>query len=194
MEILGYQEGSFLWGSLLGTVAFFFFLFCAVFKVLLYEDLVELLLAVLAVDQDHLLVVYVHFFDVSVFFAFFLLHASDGRSEVLGSSLPVVTIFCLVEPFSSGHSHLLLLLQLRLLGGFGLNRAKNTCSLEMTLLASELNSFLLDMKTNLHAFACFSSAFLLNFLPQPSGHIIKSFSLSGGKVSSCSSSWMGFSS
>lgn len=67
---------------------------------------------------------------------------------------------------------------------------KTTCSLP-TLLASELNSFLFDMNTNLQAFACFSKAFLLNFRPQPSGHITRSFSLSGGSVSSCSSSWMG---
>ena len=71
------------------------------------------------------------------------------------------------------------------------NHHKCTCSFP-TLLASELNSFLLDMNTNLQAFACFSKAFLLNFLPQPSGHITKSFSLSGGSVSSCSSSWIGF--
>jgi len=31
------------------------------------------------------------------------------------------------------------------------------------------------MKTILHALACFSRAFLLNFLPQPSGHNIRSF-------------------
>lgn len=44
------------------------------------------------------------------------------------------------------------------------------CSLFTSLLASELNSFLLDMNTNLQALACFSKAFLLNFLPHPSGH------------------------
>jgi len=32
------------------------------------------------------------------------------------------------------------------------------------------------MKTNLQAFACFSKAFRLNFLPHPSGHSNKSFS------------------
>ena len=42
----------------------------------------------------------------------------------------------------------------------------NTCSFD-TLLAYELNSFLLDINTNLQALTCFSRAFLLNFLPQP---------------------------
>jgi hypothetical protein len=53
--------------------------------------------------------------------------------------------------------------------------AMRACYFEVILLASELNSFLFDMKTNLQALACFSSAFLLNFLPQPSGHGTKSF-------------------
>ena len=34
------------------------------------------------------------------------------------------------------------------------------------------------MKTTLHALACGSSAFLLNFLPHPSGHSTRSFSFS----------------
>ena len=36
-----------------------------------------------------------------------------------------------------------------------LNKIKITCSWEVNLLASELNSFLFDMKTNLHALECF---------------------------------------
>lgn len=62
----------------------------------------------------------------------------------------------------------------------------------MILLASELNSFLFDMKTSLQAFACFSSAFRLNFLPHPSGHKTRSFSLSGGSDSSNYCSRIGF--
>lgn len=49
------------------------------------------------------------------------------------------------------------------------------CYFEVNLFASELNYFLLDMKTILQAFACFYNAFLLNFLPHPSGHSTKSF-------------------
>jgi len=47
--------------------------------------------------------------------------------------------------------------------------------LEVILFASELNYFLFDMNTNLQALACFSNAFLLNFLPHPSGHITSKF-------------------
>ncbi len=53
---------------------------------------------------------------------------------------------------------------------------KVACSLLTSLFASELNYFLLDIKTNLQAFACFSKAFRLNLRPQPSVHSIKSFS------------------
>ena len=50
-----------------------------------------------------------------------------------------------------------------------------TCYLEVNLLASELNSFLFDINTNLQAFACFSKGFRLKVRPQPSGHRTKSF-------------------
>jgi len=71
--------------------------------------------------------------------------------------------------------------------------AIKACYLEVIRFASELNSFLLDINTNLQALACFSKAFLLNDLPHPSGHLTKSFSLSGGIDSSASSSRIGFS-
>lgn len=54
--------------------------------------------------------------------------------------------------------------------------ARTACSFVTNLFASELNSFLFDIKTNLQALACFSRAFLLNFLPHPSGHSTRSFS------------------
>lgn len=54
-----------------------------------------------------------------------------------------------------------------------------TCYFDVSLLASELNYFLLDIKTILQALACFYKAFLLNLRPQPSGHITKSVSFSG---------------
>jgi len=44
------------------------------------------------------------------------------------------------------------------------------CYLFTNRFASELNYFLLDINTNLQALACFSKAFLWNFLPQPYVH------------------------
>lgn len=66
---------------------------------------------------------------------------------------------------------------------------KITCSCEVNLLASELNSFLFDMKTNLQALACFSKALRLNFLPHPYGHSTNSFSFSCKSFDSSTSSY-----
>jgi len=69
---------------------------------------------------------------------------------------------------------------------------KFACYFVTSLLASELNYFLLDINTNLQALACFYKAFLLNLRPHPSGHSIKSFS-PACIDSSTSSSLIGFS-
>lgn len=138
---------------------------------LLDEDFVEHLLAEVAHHVHYLLLLEeVHVGLLLFFFLVFLLllHGFYGSSEILGCGLPIFTGFCGTEPsLAFGHAHFFLLLYFGLLGYDDLNRCGVTCSLEVILFASELNSFLFDMNTNLQAFACFSSAFLLNFLPQP---------------------------
>jgi len=142
---------------------------------LLNEDLVKLLLTILALNRVDLLALHIYLYiHLSLLaFSLILLHGFDGSSEVLRSSFPVLA--CLLKSLPSGGSHLLFLPHFLLLGDGGLYLMKVTCSFETNLLASELNSFLFDMKTNLQALACFSSAFLLNFRPQPSGHCTRSF-------------------
>jgi|JI9StandDraft_2_1071091.scaffolds.fasta_scaffold92491_1 hypothetical protein len=180
----------------------FLFLFHAILHVLLDEDLVERLFAVLALDSRHLLLLK-HIIDVGLLFALltlgillllFLLDGFNGGPKVLRCGLPVLAGLVLVETsLALSHPHFLLLLDLGLFGNRCLTSIQSTCSLE-TRFASELNSFLLDINTNLHAFACFSKAFLLNLRPHPSGHITRSFSLSGGKDSSAYYSRIGRSS
>ena len=125
-----------------------------------------------------------------LFLLVFLLYPLYRTPEILRLSLPVVR--CFVE-LCFRFSKVRFLLYLVLSDDVGLNQTTSTCYLDVSLFAYELNSFLFDMKTNLHAFACFSRAFLLNFRPQPSGHMIKSFSVSTCSLaSSTSSSLMGF--
>ncbi len=102
----------------------------------------------------------------------------DSSSEILRCSFPIFTRFCFIKAFSFCHSHFLFFFYLCLLYKSCLYYLYFTCSFEVILFASELNYFLLDIKTNLQAFACFYKAFLLNFLPQPSGHITSRFSSS----------------
>lgn len=172
---------------------------------LLDEHLVELLLAVLALHSDHLLLlqlsINVHFLLslslplvlLLLLILLLLLHRLYRRPEVLRSCLPILPCFGCPETFTLSHTHFLLILYLGLFRNGHLHVSSSTCSL-VTLLASELNSFLFDINTSLQAFACFSSAFLLNDRPHPSGHITKSFSLSGGSDSSASYSRIGRSS
>lgn len=172
---------------------------------LLDEHLVELLLAVLALHSHHLLLlqlsINVHFLLslslplvlLLLLILLLLLHRLYSRPEVLRSCLPILPCFGCPETFTFSHTHFLLILYLGLLRNRHLDISSSTCSL-VTLLASELNSFLFDINTSLQAFACFSSAFLLNDRPHPSGHITKSFSLSGGSDSSASYSRIGRSS
>ena len=103
---------------------------------LLYEHLVELLLAVLAHHVHHFFVlnffVYVSTFILSRLLLFFLLlDGVDCRTEVFRGSLPVFARLRLVKALSLGHAHLLFLLQLVLLHESGLSEVGNTCYLEV---------------------------------------------------------------
>lgn len=138
---------------------------------LLDEDFVEHLLAEIAHNVHYLLFFkQVH---VGLFLFFFLvflllLHGFYCSSEIFRCGLPILSGFCGTEAsLTLCHAHFLFLLHFGLLSYDDLNSSGVTCSLEVILFASELNSFLFDMNTNLQAFACFSKAFLLNFLPQP---------------------------
>lgn len=107
--------------------------------------------------------------------ALFFLSCFQGSPKVLRSCFPIIA--CLFKSLTLCLPQLLfLLLQLVLLDYLSLYYLSYTCSLEVSLFASELNYFLLDINTNLHAFACFSRAFRLNFRPHPSGHSTNSFS------------------
>lgn len=128
-----------------------------------------------------------------VFSIILFLDCFDCSSKILWSCFPIIT--SLIEPFTFGFAKLSFFF-LFLLDNICLYHLKITCSLDVILLASELNYFLLDMNTILHAFACFSKAFRLNFRPQPSGQITKSFYVSVWSLDSSTSSSliMGFSS
>ena len=173
-----YIHHSFLWRTLLmWSVSLLLLLLCTVLQMLLNEHFAELFLTVLT--HHHLYFLFFHVVNIcftllfSLLFLVFL-HCLDSWSEVLWRSFPVFTSFGLIKSFSSGHSHLFLFLSFGLFSNLSLNKQMLTCSFP-TLLASELNSFLFDINTNLQALACFSKAFLLNFLPQPSGQSTKSF-------------------
>ena len=170
---------SFLWRAfLVGSVALFLFLFCTVLQVLFYEDFIELFLTILTHHHLHLFLSHVINVNLGLIFLSLLLliffHSFNSWSEILWGSFPVLTSFGLIKTFSPGHSHLFLFLSFSMFCNLSLDKKYVTCSFP-TLLASELNYFRFDMKTNLHAFTCFSKAFLLNFLPHPSGQSIKSF-------------------
>lgn len=176
--------------------AFLLLLFDTVLLVLFDEDFIELLLAVLASDIDYLLVldIIINIRLLLLLFLLFLLNCVDCGSEVFRCSLPVFASLGLVEALTLRHAHFLLFFQLVLLDESGLYERVCTCYLEVMRFAYELNSFRFDMKTSLHAFACFSKALRLNLRPQPSGHNTRSFSLSAGRDSSSYCSRMGFSS
>ena len=170
---------SFLWRAfLMGSVTLFIFLFCTVLQMLFYEDFIELFLTILT--DHHLDFFLLHVINVNLGLLFLSLlfliffHSFNGWSEILWGSFPVLTSFGLIKTFTPGHSHFFLFVSFRLFGNLSLDKKYVTCSFP-TLLASELNYFRFDMKTNLQAFACFSRAFRLNFLPHPSGQSIKSF-------------------
>ena len=173
-----YIHHSFLWRTfLMWSVSLLLLLLCTVLQMLLNEYFVELFLTVLTHNHLYFLlshVVYINF--ILLFSLLFLvfLHCLYGWSEVLRGSFPIFTSFGLIKSFASGHSHFFLFLSFGLFSDLSLNKQMLTCSFP-TLLASELNSFLFDINTNLQALACFSKAFLLNFLPQPSGQSTKSF-------------------
>ena len=86
---------------------------------LIDENLVEFLLAVLAHHHLHLLVWQYNVIDVLAFLLLslllLLLHGLDGRSKVLRSRLPVLSSFGFVETLTPGHPHLLLFVHLGLL-------------------------------------------------------------------------------
>ena len=156
-----------------------------------YEYLVELFFAKLTCHQFNFLLFLVFLAFALLFLLFF--YRLNCWPEIFRGGFPIVA--CLIETLSFSFSKFFLLLNFVLLYDLSLNcNKKITCSFEVNLLASELNYFLFDMKTNLQALACFSNAFRLNFLPQPSGHSTSSFSLTAWSTdSSTSSSWIGFS-
>lgn len=141
--------------------------------VLLDQYICEFLLTIFTHHQNHVLLLPTLTFTIF----FFLFYSLYCRSEVLRSCFPVVS--CLFETFGSGFTKLSFLFLFVLFYYVGLNYTQITCYFEAILFASELNYFLLDMKTILQALACFSRAFRLNLRPQPSGHKIKSVSFSG---------------
>ncbi len=144
---------------------------------LIDEHFIEDLLAVFACYIYYLFILEILISLLTLLFLFFLLlfHCFYGRPKVLWCSLPVLASFGLIEPLTFRHSHFFLLFDLCLLDESGLNVIAFTCYLEVILLAYELNSLRLDIKTSLQAFACFSKAFLLNLRPQPYGQRTKSF-------------------
>lgn len=141
---------------------------------LVNKHFVEELFAVLTGHIHDFLFFLVLLIFVLLFLLLLFLHGLDSSSEVLGCCLPILPSLSLIKALAPCHSHLFLFLKFGLLGNGCLCNNKVTCSLEI-LFASELNSFLLDINTNLQALACFSSAFRLNLRPQPSGHITRSF-------------------
>ena len=105
---------------LVRSVSLLSFLLNAVLQVLLDENLVEFLLAVLTHHHLHLLVWDHNVVEVIGFFLLLallllLLHRLDSRSEILRSSFPVLPSFGLVETLTPGHPHLLLFVHLGLL-------------------------------------------------------------------------------
>ena len=177
------------------SVTLLLLLFSTVLEMFVNKYLVKFLLAILTNHHLHLLlsqIVNINFLYIIIFFLFLIfLHSFNSWPKIFRGSFPILSSFSLIESFTSSHSHFLLLFSFSLFDYLCLSISINTCYFP-TLLAYELNSFLFDIKTNLQALACFSKAFLLNFLPHPSGHNTKSFSLSGGNVYSCYSSWIGF--
>ena len=137
-----------------------------------YKQLIEFLLTIVASNCYNFFILDFYFFQTLYFFllSFFfliLLHRLNCWSKIFRGGFPILSSFSFVESFALGHSHLLLFFDFILFNDCGLYKIMLTCSFETNRLAYELNSFLFDMKTSLHALACFSRAFLLNFLPQP---------------------------
>ena len=104
-------------------LALFLFLFGAVLKMLFDENLVELLLAVLAENGDNFFVLYIElsllfqsvFCFLLIFLLLLLLHGLDRRPKVLRSGLPILSSLVFVKTFAPSRPHLLLLFNFGLL-------------------------------------------------------------------------------